>query len=73
MSLPNPDGIQSFADLANFGRPFLIPALVLALPLALFDGFTHAMFGAPVASACKQLMIEAEIPNGGDADPTPAL
>jgi hypothetical protein len=54
--LPHPDSIHSFADLAELGRPFLIPALVLALPLALFDGFTHAMFGAPVASACKQLM-----------------
>lgn len=73
VSLPNPDDIHSFADLADFGRPFLIPALILAIPLALFDGFTHAMFGAPVASACKQLMDEAEIPNRGDADPTPAL
>jgi hypothetical protein len=73
VSLPNPGDIHSFADLAEFGRPFLIPALVLAVPLALFDGFTHAIFGAPVASACKQLMDGAEIPNGGDADPTPAL
>lgn len=73
VSLPNPDDIHSFADLADFGRPFLIPALILAVPLALFDGFTHAMFGAPVASACKQLMDGAEIPNRGDADPTPAL
>lgn len=73
VSPPHPDSIQSFADLAEFGRPFLIPALVLAIPLALFDGFTHAMFGAPLASACKQLMQEAEISNEGDADPTPAL
>ena len=73
VSLPHPDNIQSFADLAEFGRPFLIPALVLALPIALFEGFTHAMFGAPVASACKQLMDAAEIPNRGDADLTPAL
>ena len=36
VSLPRPDNIQSFADLAEFGRPFLIPALVLALPIALF-------------------------------------
>ena len=73
VSFPSPDAIHSFADLTEFGRPFLIPALVLALPLALFDGFTHAMFGGPVASACKQLMSAAEIPNEGDADPTPAL
>jgi hypothetical protein len=73
VSLPNPNDIHSFADLTEFGRPFLVPALVLALPLALFDGFSHAMFGAPVASACKQLMDAAEIPNEGDADPKPAL
>ena len=73
VSLPNPDDIHSFADLTEFGRPFLIPALVMAIPLALFDGFTHAMFGGPVASACKQLMHAAEISNEGDADPTPAL
>jgi hypothetical protein len=73
VSLPNPDDIHSFADLAAVGRPFLIPALVLALPLALFDGFAHAMFGGPVASACRQLMATAEIANEGDADPTPAL
>ena len=73
VSLPHPGDIHSFADLAGFGRPFLIPALVLAIPLALFDGFTHAMFGGPVASACKQLMDAAEIPNEGDADRTPAL
>ena len=73
VSLPSPDDIHSFADLTEFGRPFLIPALLLALPLALFDGFTHAMFGGPVASACKQLMVAAQISNGGDADPTPAL
>lgn len=73
VSFPNPDNVHSFADLAEFGRPFLLPALVMAIPLALFDGFSHAMFGAPVASACKQLMDAAEISNKGDADPTPAL
>ncbi len=74
--LPGPDSIHSFADLTEVGRPFLIPGLVLAIPLALFDGFSHAVFAAPLASACRQLMDDGETPvqaNGGDGDPAPAL
>jgi hypothetical protein len=82
--MPRPDTIHSFNDLIAMARPFLIPAIIVALPLALFDGFCHAMFGAPLASACKQLMESGKAPvrvtvgdtggdNGGDGDPTPAL
>lgn len=78
--MPRPDAIQSFDDLIAQARPFLIPAIVVVPPLALFDGFCHAMFGAPLASACKQLMESGKPPvnvsegdNGGDGDPTPAL
>jgi hypothetical protein len=76
LPMPRPDEIHGFDDLIAIARPFLIPGLVVALPLALFDGFSHAMFGAPLASACKQLMESGEPPigaNGGDGDPTPAL